>query len=91
MGHPHIVKRKGHTEPYDNHKVYGSCYAACLNAHCAKEEAKGLCEKVTQKLDRWIDEKKEVGSGEIFRETARAIRELNQKAAFMYETHRDIS
>lgn len=91
MEHTHIVKRKGHKEPYDNHKVYASCYASCLNAHCAKEESEGLCEKVMRELDRWIDEKKEVKSQEIFKEVARAMRELNQKAAFMYETHRDIS
>ena len=37
-----IVKRKGHTEVYDERKVYGSCFLACRNSHMGKEEAEEI-------------------------------------------------
>ncbi|MBI2109343.1 MAG: hypothetical protein HYT93_04210 [Parcubacteria group bacterium] len=90
--HTHIVKRrKGHREPYDNHKVYASCYAACLNAGLSKPESEILCEKVTFAIDAWINGKDIVASEDIFKEVARVMRQHDEKAAFMYETHRDIS
>ena len=90
--HSHIVKRrKGHREPYDNHKVYASCYAASLNAGLSKEEAEALCEKVTRAIDAWVLEKDSVTSEEIFREIIRVLKTHDTKVAFMYETHRDIS
>lgn len=91
MEHAHIVKRKGHKESYDNHKVYASCYASCLNAHSTKEDAEKLCEKVMLELDRWIGDKREIDSGAIFKEIINVMKKLNEKAAFMYETHRDIA
>ena len=90
--HTHIVKRrKGHREPYDNHKVYASCYAACLNAGLSKTESEVLCEKVTNTIDAWIDGKDVVASEDIFREVIKTMQQYHEKAAFMYETHRDIS
>ena len=91
MDHPHIVKRGGHKEPYDNHKVYASCYAACLNAHIAKERAEEICNNVMKKMDEWIDEKDSISSQDIFDEVTRIMAEHNSDAAFMYKSHRDIS
>lgn len=87
----HIVKRKGHREAYDNHKVYASCYAACLNAHLTEVGAEKICNMVMQKVDRWIAQRSKVSSKDISKEIAIALREENRDAAFMYETHRDIS
>ena len=90
--HMHIVKRgKNHQESYDNHKVYASCYAACLNAQCEKKEAENICEKVTGDVDRFVAEKKSITSQQIFKEIARVMKHYHKDAAFMYETHRDIS
>jgi len=92
MTHIHIVKReKGHQEPYDNHKVYASCYAACLNAECEKREAEGICGKVMNDVDRFVAEKNTITSQQIFEEITRAMKRYHKDAAFMYETHRDIS
>ena len=91
MDHPHIVKRKEHQEPYDNHKVYASCYAGCLDASLPKEEAETICAKVMDELDGWIEKKDAVPSEKIFKKVIRAMAKLNKEAAFMYETHRDIS
>ncbi len=90
--HTHIVKRRGgHREPYDNHKVYASCYAASLNANIPKEKAEALCEKITAEIDAWIFGKDALTSQEIFEEVIRVMEKYNKNAAFMYKTHRDIS
>ena len=89
--HPHIVKRRGHKEPYDNHKVYASCYAASLNAHIPKERAEEMCDSIMKKIDEWIAGKESVNSQNIFEEVTRIMEEHNSDAAFMYKSHRDIS
>jgi len=89
--HTHIVKRKEHTEPYDNHKVYASCYAACLSAHILKEKAEDICKKVTEVLDVWIDDKTSVTSDAIFNEVTKELSAHNKEASFLYKTHRDVS
>ena len=92
MEHIHIVKRrKGHGEPYDNHKVYASCYAACLNANCTKEKAEQVCDKVMHNIDRLVEGRRSITSQDIFEEIAHAMKSYHKEAAFMYETHRDIS
>lgn len=91
MDHSHVVKRKGHKEIYDSHKVHTSCIRACRDANIHGALAEKICREATDRLTRWIADKNTVDSRDIFNELSRALRELNQKAAFMYETHRDIS
>jgi len=86
-----IVKRKGHTEEFDERKVYASCYAACLSSHVEHVEAEKICEKVAKEIKTWTRKKKSVDSSEIFRKVTDAMKKHNKDAAFMYETHRDIS
>ncbi|MBI1936077.1 hypothetical protein HYS31_06570 [Candidatus Woesearchaeota archaeon] len=86
-----IVKRKGHTEIYDERKVYGSCYFACRNAHLSEKEAEEICNKVAAEITKWIKKKKLASSDEIFRALINELSNHNKDAAFLYETHRDIS
>lgn len=86
-----IVKRKGHTELYDERKVYGSCFFACRNAHLGKEEAEEICNKVSAEVTKWIKSHKTVSSNDIFRKLIDELKKHNEDAAFLYETHRDIS
>ena len=86
-----IVKRKGHTELYDEKKVYGSCYFACRNAHLSEKEAEDICSKVCASVTKWISKKKIVSSNGIFRFLIEELKKHNEDAAFLYETHRDIS
>lgn len=86
-----IVKRKGHTEIYDERKVYGSCYFACRNAHLSEKEAEEICKNVSASITGWIKTKKVVSSGDIFRMLIQELKKHNEDAAFLYETHRDIS
>lgn len=86
-----IVKRKGHSEEFDQRKVYASCYASCLSSHVPHMKAEKICEKVTKEIKVWARKKKMVKSDDIFKKVVAAIKKHNKDAAFMYETHRDIS
>ena len=86
----HIVKRKGYKEKFDERKVYASCYAACLNVGIERKEAEKICENVAKDIKKWIKNKDEVASNQIFKEVAKLIRKHHKEAAYMYETHRDI-
>ena len=86
-----IVKRKGHTELYDERKVYGSCFFACRNAHLSEKEAEEICSKVCAEAAKWLKAKKIVASSQIFRFLTKELKKYNEDAAFLYETHRDIS
>jgi len=86
-----IVKRHGHVEEFDERKVYASCYAACLSTHMQKEEAESICSKVSRSMKAWVKTKRTVSSTDIFRQVTRELKRYNKDAAFMYETHRDIS
>ena len=87
----HIVKRQGHTEEFDSRKIYAASYAACRNAHLSEMQAEHIAETVTAHLEKWIDDKPQITSDEIFKQVAEILRELHSDAAFLYETHRDIS
>ena len=86
-----IVKRKGHTELYDERKVYGSCFFACRNAHISEQEAEEICNKVSASVTKWASKKKILSSSEIFRFLIEELKKNNDDAAFLFETHRDIS
>ena len=86
-----IVKRKGHSEEFDERKVYASCYAACLSSHVLHTDAEKICGKVAKEIKSWARKKKTVTSDDIFRQVTATMKKHNEDAAFMYETHRDIS
>ena len=86
-----IVKRKGHAEEFDERKVYASCYAACLSSHVEHNAAEKICEKVSKEIKTWATKRKYADSSEIFKRVIAAMKKHNKDAAFMYETHRDIS
>lgn len=86
-----IVKRRGHTENFDERKVYASCYAACLTTHIQKEQAETIAGKVCKEIKSWVKSRKSVTSTQIFQQVAQVMKRYSKDAAFMYETHRDIS
>jgi len=86
----HIVKRKGHSEKFDERKVYASCYAACLSAHLHPIDAEKICEAVAKEVKTWIKKKEKITSHQIFKQTTVAIEKYHKDAAYMYTTHREI-
>jgi len=85
------VKRKGHIEEFDERKVYSSCYASCLTAKIPHMEAEKICDMVTQDVKKWLKGKYLITSDQIFKHTAAAIKKHSVKAAYLYETHRDLA
>ena len=88
-----VVKRSssGTCAAYDERKVYGSAYAACYVVLMHEQECERIAGTVAKKVSRFVHEKKEVQSAEIAKEVVRELRKHNKHAAFMYETHRDLS
>jgi transcriptional regulator NrdR family protein len=86
-----VVKRAGHREEFDERKAYASCYAACTSAGVKKQDAEKFCAKVLSAIKAHLRKHREIESGELFRFLVRELRKHDPKAAFLYETHRDIS
>ncbi len=86
-----VVKRKGHKQDFDIKKVYASVYASCRNVHMNEQDAEAMADKVSQEIEAQLKNKNEVESNEIFKLTTEVLKNYNQDASFMYETHRDVS
>ena len=86
-----IVKRKGHIEEFDDRKIYGSAYFACRNAHLGEKQSEAIAEKVAAAVKKWAAKHKAVTSNQIFHQVTHELRAHNKDAAFLFETHRDIS
>ena len=85
----HVVKRKGLTEPFDEKKVYASCYAAALNCHYSEKEAEQIAQATLKKVNLWISHKKVVHSKEIRASVLRNLKDAD--VALMYKHHLDLS
>ena len=96
MDHKHkgycIVKRgTGDCERYDERKVYGSVYAACYVVRRRERECEKAANRIAKKMSRLVRKKKKIASSVIARTVASELRKYDVHAAFMYETHRDVS
>lgn len=87
----HVVKRHGHTQSFDERKVYASVYAACLSAHVLPEEAESIANLASREVKKWIEGRSEVSSSQIAQQVSEELSHLNKEATFMYTTHRDLS
>jgi len=87
----HIVKRRGHKESYDERKVYGSVYSACMSAHIPEQKAEKVSEAVCKDVNRWIKNKAAINAHQLYAQIAVSIKKHDKNAAFMYETHMDVS
>jgi transcriptional regulator NrdR family protein len=86
----HIVKRAGHNEIYDDHKLYASIYSACQSVRESSGSAEIIAEKVVKDVAEWIDKKHEVTSNDLRRIAAHHLKAYNPDAAYMYLHHRII-
>lgn len=85
----HIVKRKGHTEPYDSRKLYASIYAAALSVRATEGEAELVAAKVVEDVEGWLGKKHEVTAPDIRRVAGKHLEAYNANAGFMYRNHRE--
>lgn len=84
----HIVKRAGHTEPYDNKKLYASIYSAVLAMREPTGTAEVIAEKVVSDVESWLGRKSEVISNDIRRVAAKYLYAYHPDAAYAYMHHR---
>lgn len=86
----HIVKRAGHTEPYDEKKLYASVFFACQSVREPSGSAELIAEKVVGDMAEWIEKKHEVTSNDIRRVAGKHLHVYNPDAGYMYLHHRVI-
>lgn len=89
LSNKHVVKRKGHTEPYDSRKLYASIYAACLSVRSTEGEAELVAAKVVSDLEIWLGKKHEVTAPDIRRIAGKHLGAYNDNAGYMYRNHRE--
>lgn len=87
----HIIKRKGHKERFDEKKVYGSVYAACKIAEMHEKGCEKTSDAVTKDIKSLVKKNKIKTSEDIFRNVIKTLKKRHKDAAFIYETHRDVS
>jgi len=78
----------GHSEPYDERKLYASVYAACLSLRTPAGEAELTANKVCQDIQPWLQNKAEVTSTDIRHQATEHLKLYNPDAAYMYARHR---
>ena len=86
-----VVKRRGHTEQFEEKKVYGSIYSACSTCQLKEMECEKISEQVLAELKIALKGKKEINSTEIFGLVISILAKYHEDAAFMYQAHRDLS
>ncbi len=86
-----IVKRRGQKQEFDEKKVYGSVYAACMACQLHEKECEKISDSMVDEVKKFLKGKKEVNSTEIFGLVVQKLAKIREDAAFMYETHREIS
>ena len=87
----HIVKRSGHTEEFDDHKLYASVYNTLMIVQASTREAELIAGRVTEYVNQWLEAKHEVTSKDITHQAVRHLRKFNENAAYLYEHHRSVS
>lgn len=86
-----VVKRLGHEEKFDERKLYKTISNACFAAHMKRKTCSETSKKVVNEVEKWVSGKGKVTSNQIFLRTIKIMKKYDKNAAFMYETHRDIS
>ncbi len=86
-----IVKRRGQKQEFDEKKVYGSVYAACMACQLHENECERISDSMVSEVKKFVKGKKEVNSTEIFGLVVQKLAKIREDAAFMYQTHRELS
>lgn len=91
MAQKHIVKRAGHSEEFDQRKLYASVFSTLRVVGVSDQEAELVSEKVVQYVEQSLASKHEVTSKDILHRATKHLRQFNEDAAYLYEHHRSVS
>lgn len=86
----HIVKRGGHTEPYDERKLYAAVYSACQSVRETQATSEMIASQVCKEIGEWLNNKHEVTSHDIRMHTALHLQAYNEDASWILKHHRNI-
>lgn len=86
-----VVKRRGKQEPFDDKKLYASVYSACKDVNMDVHKCEGTAAKIVADVKTHFKGKNTVNSTEIFGAVIGLLAKHHEAAAFMYETHRELS
>lgn len=86
-----IVKRRGKKEHFDEKKIYGSVYSACMECEMGEKKCEEVAQSIVGEVKAFLKGKTEVNSTEIFGFVIQKLARKHEPAAFMYQTHRDLS
>ena len=81
----HIVKRAGHTEEFDERKLYASIYAACIAVRVPVGETELVAAKVTEEVIEDLGDKYEVTAKDIYHKASLHLSGYNPDAGYIYE------
>ena len=86
----HIVKRAGHSEAYDERKLYASVYSSCLAVRETQATSEMIAERVCADVMAWLKTKHEVTSHDLRARGAMYLKMYNDDAAWIFKHHRNI-
>lgn len=81
----HIVKRAGHTESFDERKLYASIFSACIAVRVPVGEAELVAAKVSEEVIEDLGDKYEITSNDIFHKASKHLAGYNPDAGYIYE------
>lgn len=84
----HVVKRAGHTEPYDDKKIYATVFSVCQSLREPAASAELIADKVAADVSAWIKTKHEVTANDIRNQAAKHLQNYNPDAAYLLKHHR---
>jgi transcriptional regulator NrdR family protein len=85
-----VVKRRGHTEKFDERKIYASVYEACHVDGMKTEKAEKIAASVTQAIKKKIEKLDKVSSHAIHAEVVKELKKHHADVAYLYEHHKEI-
>lgn len=85
-----VVKRHGHTEKFDERKIYASVYEACHVDGMKTEKAEKIASAVTNGVKKWADKMDIVSSHQLHTQVVKELSKHHKDVAFMYDLHKDI-
>lgn len=86
----HVVKRGGHTEAYDERKLYASVYSACLSVREHPGSAELIAQEVVENFGKWLESRHEITANDIRLKASEHLKVINPDAGHIYLHHRVI-
>ncbi len=86
-----IAKRRGHTEEFDQKKLYASIYAACMVLRITHEQAELIAQAVTDEVKTHLESVQNPTTKQIHELTQDLLNKYQPDAALIYKTHLDLS